>query len=180
VAYSSPVIVQRYIKNPLLIRGYKFDLRIYVLLTSIKPLEIFLYKEGFARFSTETFSLNPASLQNNQIHLTNYSIQKHYIKQGCTRDLVSDPVLEGSKISLRTLKMKLKAYGVKWKSIWKKMQEVIIKTLIMAVHAIPHQPNNFELFGFDIMFDRNLKCWLIEVNSSPSLARDFFVDELIK
>ncbi len=58
VAYQASVVLQRYIKNPLLIRGYKFDLRIYVLLTSIKPLEIYLYKEGFARFSTETFSLN--------------------------------------------------------------------------------------------------------------------------
>jgi len=60
------------------------------------------------------------------------------------------------------------------------MKRVIIKTIILAVHGIPHQPNNFELFGFDIMFDRQLKCWLIEVNSSPSLNRDFFIDELIK
>jgi tubulin polyglutamylase TTLL5 len=52
VAYSTPVVLQRYIKNPLLVRGFKFDLRIYVLLTSVKPLEIFIYKEGFARFST--------------------------------------------------------------------------------------------------------------------------------
>ena len=55
-------------------RGYKFDLRIYVLLTSIKPLEIFVYKEGFARFSTKVFNLNPDKISDNQIHLTNYSI----------------------------------------------------------------------------------------------------------
>jgi len=64
VQYDSSVVVQRYIKNPLLVRGYKFDLRIYVLLTSIKPLEIFLYKEGFARFSTKTYNLNVNDLGN--------------------------------------------------------------------------------------------------------------------
>jgi len=30
----------------MLIRGYKFDMRIYALLTNMNPLELFLYKEG--------------------------------------------------------------------------------------------------------------------------------------
>ena len=44
LAYSQESVVQRYVENPLCLDGYKFDLRLYVLVTSFQPLEAFIYK----------------------------------------------------------------------------------------------------------------------------------------
>jgi len=69
------LIVSKYIDNPLLINGHKFDLRIYVCITSYEPLRIYIYKEGLARFASEKYSLKDAKT-NLFNHLTNYSINK--------------------------------------------------------------------------------------------------------
>ena len=68
-------VVSRYISNPLLINGHKFDLRVYVLVTSYEPLKIYVFKEGLARFASESYSSN-MNKNNKFQHLTNYSINK--------------------------------------------------------------------------------------------------------
>ena len=42
-------VIFRYIDNPLLIGGKKFDMRLYVLVTSFRPLKVYLFKLGFCR-----------------------------------------------------------------------------------------------------------------------------------
>jgi len=72
-------VVQKYIHNPLLIEGLKFDLRIYVLLTGIDPLRIFIYKEGIVRFATVPYQRpDQDNITNMFMHLTNYAINKHH------------------------------------------------------------------------------------------------------
>ena len=68
-------VISRYISNPLLINGHKFDLRIYVIITSYEPLRIYVFKEGLARFASETYS-SRVNKNNKYMHLTNYSINK--------------------------------------------------------------------------------------------------------
>ena len=79
IATDDDSVVSRYIANPLLINGHKFDLRIYVVVTSFNPLRIYTYREGLARFASEEYTTK-GSKHNKYQHLTNYSINKRNTK----------------------------------------------------------------------------------------------------
>ena len=49
-------IVSRYVQDPLLIGGKKFDLRVYVVVTSYRPLRAYVSRLGFARFCSVSYS----------------------------------------------------------------------------------------------------------------------------
>ncbi|CAD7938394.1 unnamed protein product [Amoebophrya sp. A25] len=175
VSYGELSVIQQYISNPLLLDGFKWDLRLYVLVTSFQPeLEAYVYKEGFARFATVPFTMQDFSPL---IHLTNTSIQRHNEhNQRHTRETM----VGGTKIDLRTLRSKLQCLNISWDTIWHKMVDCILKSLCVAHDHVPANPNAFEIFGYDLMFDANLNCWLIEVNASPSLGVDHLIDEQVK
>lgn len=54
---KSKMIVQRYIADPLLLNGFKFDLRVFVVVTGMNDggMHAFLADEGLARFCTEQY-----------------------------------------------------------------------------------------------------------------------------
>lgn len=57
---------------------------------------------------------------------------------------------------------------------------MIIKTLIATCKIISNDKRCFELYGFDIMLDSNLKPWLIEINGSPSMTANTPIDRNLK
>ena len=69
-----------YLDKPYLINGRKFDMRMYVLVTSFHPLRVYFYNEGLARFATEDYSNDPRILKNKFVHLTNFSVNKKNLK----------------------------------------------------------------------------------------------------
>ena len=71
-------VVQRYVR-PLLIGGLKFDLRVYVLVTTFGPTRAYVARDGLARFASRPFVLDdPDRL----IHLTNVAVQKKHPTKG--------------------------------------------------------------------------------------------------
>lgn len=68
--------MSRYLENPLLVGGRKFDLRIYALVLSYMPLKVYFYRGGFCRFTSERYSMDRDDMTNLYVHLTNVAIQK--------------------------------------------------------------------------------------------------------
>ena len=50
------------------------------------------------------------------------------------------------------------------------IEQVMIRSLLAVQKTMINDRHCFELYGYDIMLDTNLKAWLIEVNSAPSLS----------
>jgi len=186
VPLDEPMVVGKYIDNPLLINGHKSDLRLYVLVTSYDPLIIYLYEEGLVRFATVKYDHTGKNLWNPCMHLCNYSINKYhsdYIKS-------ADPDIDdqGHKWSLSAFLKHLKANNIDTVQLMQSIEDVIIKSILSVEFPVnsaskmfvPHRNNCFELYGFDILIDSDLKPWLIEVNLSPSLNTEAPIDMKIK
>lgn len=70
------MLASKYISNPHLINGLKYDLRVYVCVTSFNPLKVYIYNDGLVRFATEKYSYDNKQVGKKFMHLTNFSINK--------------------------------------------------------------------------------------------------------
>lgn len=186
VPKKKSILVQRYLSQPYLINQTKFDLRIYVYVTSYDPLRVYVCTDGLVRFATQKYSNKKGSAGNRFMHLTNYSINKK------SDDFVANDDADattGHKWGLTALwKHMREERGVDTEKVWADMCGVILKTLMSADGVINSQTKSntrqrscvHELFGFDIFLDNKLKPWVIEVNISPSLHSQSKLDKDIK
>ncbi|XP_048862885.1 tubulin polyglutamylase TTLL4 [Brienomyrus brachyistius] len=180
-----PLLVQKYLHKPYLISGNKFDLRIYVYVSSFDPLRIYIFNDGLVRFASCKYSSSMKSLGNKFIHLTNYSVNK---KNSEYQNNIDDKSCQGHKWSLKALWRYLGSKGVNTSQIWEKIKDIVIKTIVASdpyvnslVKMHVRSPYScHELFGFDIMLDENLKPWVLEVNISPSLHSRTPLDIAVK
>ncbi|CAK9096024.1 unnamed protein product [Durusdinium trenchii] len=183
---AEKLVVQSFLEKPLLIDGYKWDMRVYVLVTSAHPLTVYLYTDGLARFCTDLYA--PPSSENlemREMHLTNFSINWESEFFEDTEDGAT-----GSKRSLRTV---LESSIENGEEIWSAIACCVKKTLLAIGPKMEDHYDRFfgrsrdgggsacfELLGFDFILDEQQRLYLLEVNSAPSLSCPTSLDREIK
>ena len=179
-------LLTKYIGNPHLINGLKYDFRIYVLITGLAPLKIYLYKEGMVRFATEKYTLDKNHLKELYRHLTNVHINKKNLKD--YKEATNADTDEGSKWSLQVYEHYCKENKIDYQKIRKQMADIAIKTVLSVINKFLEKikengtkdRNHFKLLGFDYLVDENLKVFLLEVNDRPSLLMGDINDRKLK
>jgi len=115
-------VISRYVDNPLLIQGLKFDLRVYVLVTSFEPLRAYVYREGLVRFASSPYSTEDKHLKDAYRHLTNYSINKKSENFVENQRAAQDNV--GHKWSFSAFNRHLKHVGVNVELVWARIRSL--------------------------------------------------------
>ena len=182
-------ILSKYLSHPHLLYNKKYDFRVYILVTGIAPLKIYLYQEGLVRLTSENYSLDLNKIDNKYIHLTNVAINIGNEKYKKSLDSNSDKY---NKWSFKTYKKYLLKTYPKNPNLYEKIinnvSDIVIKTIIACENKIFDRIENsffdhsnfFHLLGFDILVDENFDLFLLEVNNRPQLSIYDEVDKYVK
>ncbi|XP_077266640.1 putative tubulin polyglutamylase TTLL9 [Temnothorax americanus] len=161
--------------------GRKFDLRIYVLVTSFHPLKVWLAREGFARLCGQLFDLE--NIADNRAHLTNTAIQ---LKASQNAEGVSSMKGKNGEWNCKWALNKLRDYLTAYykaeviENLMQRIAGVIMGSLLAVQPAMMQDRNCFELYGYDILLSDDLRPWLLEINASPALTGTDNEDQRLK
>ncbi|XP_065175307.1 tubulin monoglutamylase TTLL4-like [Sycon ciliatum] len=162
-------IVQPFLENPLLIENKKWDLRTYVLVSSISPLRAYFYSEGLVRFAAKPYNATACRQGPGNEHrcLTNTSINKKFAH------------ISKLTWTYRKLRRHLDELGIGSQNIFRAVRRAITKTLLSSEYefrmlydevAPDYQCKScFQLLGVDVILDSNYNPYVIEVNGLPSM-----------
>lgn len=167
--------VQEYVDKPLLVNGYRFDIGIYTVITSIDPLRIYIYNgEALLRFCTEKY--HPFDPEN----LNKYVVGDDYLPTWEVPDLqyFYNHLGFGMKESLNA---HLRQLGKNPEKLWNHIEDAI-RNVILAKEPLiidvasrfKSTRNFFEMMRFDFLADDDLNVYLLEANMSPNLSSAHF------
>ena len=165
-------VVQKYIENPLLIDKRKFDVRMFVLVTTSassadhkarKAPKVYLYPDGYVR--TCSVKYNYEDVRDQSSHLTNDAVQKTTEEYGAFEDCNKLSFEQFEDIFLGKLDFE--------RDVYSQIKKATAELFGVAMKQMKPQdvPGSFELFGLDFMVDDNHQVYLVEVNTSPALFR---------
>lgn len=167
-------ILQQYVTDPLLINGYKFDIRCYLLIAKNHPQTVAYYHPGYCRMALKAYDLSDISDLGQ--HLTNAAVQK--------LDKVNYETMKDIQIqSVSTVADTIEKAGAPESGRY--MREDLDRDIKLCMVDILRASNNkllrkhgyFDLLGCDFMLGVDNKLYLLEVNTNPAMSKDNHVLE---
>ena len=164
-------VVQKYITNLYLINNRKVNLRIYLLIVIENNIPTFyLCKNGKCIYTNKKYNDNDFDFESN---ITSYNLDMSIYKQ-------NPRTFDELKIYIDNDK------GInKGNELFNKI-ELLIQNISKCLSKNLYQSNNikkcisFQLFGIDVIFDINLKPYLLEINKGPDMSPRDNIDENMK
>jgi tubulin monoglycylase TTLL3/8 len=172
VSSDSIWIAQKYIETPMIILGKKFDIRVWVLVTSVEPLKIWMYTKPYLRFTAHDY--DKTNLKNKFSNLTNATISKKFYGKSKSKSKgnykITHNMWETEDFEAYLAdKFAERAENPFQETLLPQIREGVNSSMLAVKDVLQHRELSHELFGYDFMVDKKLNVWLLEVNSSPSM-----------
>ena len=179
------IALVRYISNPFLINKKKIDLRIYVLITGVKPLRVYISKAGGVHLNIKDYELNMDTLKDPFMHITNPFVQK--LNSSFVSGKNYDDQI-GNDWTLKGLENYFKDNNLNYEFLWERIKDMVVKqsiayqeSTIKHINELKLDDKNFyQIFGYDVLFDQNFKVWIMETNSFPDLRAQNLRKRILK
>ena len=162
---SDFIVLQKYLDNPLLYNGRKFDIRCYVLVDYC--FNVFMCREGHLKACSQKYDLNDLDIFK---HITNYSLQKRC--KDFAKYEQGNEISFNKFIELLDNTSKVKGRGKKiFNKIYSKMKEEIQISMNAIGRKLKGIPKvlSFQIFGYDFIIDKEYNPWILEINDNPGM-----------
>ncbi|PAV25847.1 amylase [Tamilnaduibacter salinus] len=165
VPVDSSWMVQEYLENPHTMHGRKYVLRLYVLVSSISPFRVYLYRQGFAKLASMPYDEENAN--NPYSYLTNPDVNA----------LNLDAEVPVEFVDFERYRAWLREQGHDDDALFARIEDMVALTCLSALEPMRERSRVvgadtrgcYELMGIDCLIDQDLKPWVLECNLSPSL-----------
>ncbi|XP_050101606.1 probable tubulin polyglutamylase ttll-15 [Anopheles aquasalis] len=172
---DNDTFIQEFIDDPLLVDGYKFDIGVYTVITSIDPLRVYIYKGDILfRYCPVPYYPFNASNVDKYIVGDDYlptwevpSLKQYYSRLGFGMKESFDAYIRSTG----------RDPGVIWEQVEDAIRMLILKKEPLLAAILPRyagRRNFFEMMRFDLVVDNKLKVYLMEANMSPNLSSAHF------
>jgi len=174
-------LMQHYIAEPHLVGGYKYHMRIHLVITNLCPLQAYVQENGQCLFATKPYTLSNKTLGaafDPPVHVTNMGLNA--IPENKDNYFFKKPVIgKGQQIRVKELVSHLSETVPSFNKtkLWEEILTIAADTAsyigkgVLRNSTGPIVPDrHFELFGMDLMLDKDMKVWMCEVNTDPGLG----------